>query len=180
VFAAVCALLAALGHITMSGSSVPWWALAVGAVGTGGAGWCLAGRERGLRLIVSVVTATQGVLHVGFSLAQSAATTSTSGMDVTGAMPMRSMGHDMESMDMGSTHAHSMPMPSMGISHASHTGLDSVICLVRCLSGGHSLGMYAQPTCWPPCCAACGWDMASGSPSACCGPWRGGWPRRCG
>ena len=47
VFAAVCVLLAALGHVLMSRTAVPWWALAAGAAVTGAAAWCLAERERG-------------------------------------------------------------------------------------------------------------------------------------
>jgi len=72
VFAAVCVLLAALGHALMSGTHVPsghWppgWR-------DGAAGWCLAGRERGLPLVVTVVVAAQTVLHSAFSLAQTAA-----------------------------------------------------------------------------------------------------------
>ncbi|NGO12665.1 hypothetical protein G5C60_34910 [Streptomyces sp. HC44] len=110
VFAAVCVLLAALAHVMMSGSTVPWWAMAAGAVATGGAGWCLAGRERGLPLIVSVVVVAQTVLHSAFELARSAAHPETSGTASgpvgtatvpTGSMDMGSMGHDMRSMDMG-------------------------------------------------------------------------------
>ncbi|MFF6785082.1 hypothetical protein [Streptomyces sp. NPDC012510] len=71
MFAAVCVLLAALGHVMMSGSQVPWWAMATGAVATGAVGWCLAGRERGLPLITSVVVAAQTALHWGFELAPS-------------------------------------------------------------------------------------------------------------
>ncbi|BDH12762.1 hypothetical protein [Streptomyces hygroscopicus] len=59
VFAAVCVLLAALGHVMMSGSRVPAWVLAAGLTVSGAAGWCLAGRERGLPLIVTVVVAAQ-------------------------------------------------------------------------------------------------------------------------
>ncbi|WP_435225624.1 hypothetical protein [Streptomyces sp. Tue6028] len=70
VFAAVCVLLAALGHIMMSGTAVPWWALTAGAVATGGTAWRLADRERGPRLVVSIAVATQAVLHSSFSLAQ--------------------------------------------------------------------------------------------------------------
>ncbi|KUO17274.1 hypothetical protein AQJ91_30870 [Streptomyces dysideae] len=55
VFAAVCVLLAALGHVLMSGSRVTWWVLTAGAAATGAVGWCLAGRERGLPLIVPFV-----------------------------------------------------------------------------------------------------------------------------
>ncbi|WP_237313539.1 hypothetical protein [Streptomyces sp. AMCC400023] len=70
MFAAVCVLLAALGHVLMSGGHVPWWALAVGISATGAVGWCLAGRERGLPLITSVVVAAQTALHWSFELAQ--------------------------------------------------------------------------------------------------------------
>jgi hypothetical protein len=70
VFAAVCVLLAALGHRMMSGSAVPWWAIAAALVGVGGAAWCLTGRERGLPLAVSVAVAAQTVLHASYSLAQ--------------------------------------------------------------------------------------------------------------
>ncbi|GAA3147135.1 hypothetical protein GCM10010449_77500 [Streptomyces rectiviolaceus] len=72
MFAAACVLLAALGHVMMSGTSVPWWTLGAGAVGVGGTAWMLAGRERGLPLVVSVVVAAQAALHSGFSLAQAA------------------------------------------------------------------------------------------------------------
>jgi hypothetical protein len=59
VFAAVCTLLAALGHDMASGSHVPVWALGAGAAVTGAVGWCLAGRERCLLLIVTVVVAAE-------------------------------------------------------------------------------------------------------------------------
>ncbi|MGW5867655.1 hypothetical protein ACWFRJ_36565 [Streptomyces sp. NPDC055239] len=73
VFAAACVLLAALGHVLMSGTSVPWWTLGAAAVAVGGTGWALAGRERGLPLVVSVTLVVQAALHSGFSLAQAAA-----------------------------------------------------------------------------------------------------------
>lgn len=72
VFAAVCALLAALGHRMMSGSAVPWWAVAAALVGAGGAAWCLTGCERGLPLVASVAMAAQTGLHMWYSLAQMA------------------------------------------------------------------------------------------------------------
>ncbi|MEU0045795.1 hypothetical protein [Streptomyces werraensis] len=68
VFAAVCVLLAALGHVLMSGSHVPGWTLGAGAVATGAAGWCLAGRERGLPAVVGVAVVAQTALHHVFSL----------------------------------------------------------------------------------------------------------------
>jgi len=116
VFAAVCVLLAALGHILMSGSEVPAWALAAGAGATGLVGWSLAGRERGLPLIVTVVVAAQTVLHQAFSLAQS----TTGASEAPASMDMSSM--DMGSMDMGSMRMDSMGMDSMGMARMGHIG----------------------------------------------------------
>ncbi|MGV9564088.1 hypothetical protein [Streptomyces sp. NPDC003480] len=70
MFAAVSVLLAALGHILMSGTAVPWWAMAAGTVATGGMAWGVAGRERGPLVVVSLAVATQALLHSSFSLAQ--------------------------------------------------------------------------------------------------------------
>ncbi|WP_405621129.1 hypothetical protein [Streptomyces sp. NBC_00076] len=106
VFAAVCVLLAALGHVLMSGSTVPWWTLAAGLVGTCAVGWCLAGRERGVPLVVSVVVLAQGALHSAFSLVQSAGS----------ADSMPSMGSvSTDAMDMG-------PMGAMGTGHSADAG----------------------------------------------------------
>ncbi|WP_063794050.1 hypothetical protein [Streptomyces graminilatus] len=103
VFAAVCVLLAALGHVLMSGSAVAWWTLAAGALVTGGVGWCLTGRERGLPLVVGVVVVAQGALHSVFSLTRSAGTGTGRG---TG-----SAGMAMDSMNS---------MDSMGMAHMAH------------------------------------------------------------
>lgn len=119
VFAAVCVLLAALGHVMMSGSHVPAWVLAAGMAMTGTVGWCLAGRERGLPLIVAVVVAAQTALHTGFSSAQSA-----SG---GGASPHTSHMRDMRDM--------------RGTGHMSHDGMDH---MAHAMDGGtSSLGMLA-------------------------------------
>ncbi|MFE2943138.1 hypothetical protein ACFXKG_29405 [Streptomyces sp. NPDC059255] len=101
MFAAVCVLLAALGHAMMSGSSVPWWAMTAAALVTGGAGWCLAGRERGLPLIVSVVVVTQGALHSAFSLAQSTVRQPAPGSMEHGAGSMHMDSADMWRMSAG-------------------------------------------------------------------------------
>ncbi|MEU1480388.1 hypothetical protein [Streptomyces sp. NPDC005760] len=105
VFAAVCVLLAALGHVLMSGTPVPGWTLAAGLVVTGCAGWCLAGRERGLPLIVAVVVAAQTALHSAFSLAQS--TPAAQDMGGMHMGPMHTSGMDamdpMDTAQMGSS-----------------------------------------------------------------------------
>ncbi|MFH0178156.1 hypothetical protein ACIA6D_34090 [Streptomyces cacaoi] len=114
LFAAVCVLLAALGHVMMSGSEVPAWALAAGVAVTGIAGWYLAGRERGPALIVTVVVAAQTALHSAFSLAgPQSGDAASAGM---GAMGMGSMRMDSMDMDMGHM-AHVSHMD-----HASHIG----------------------------------------------------------
>ncbi|MFF7401558.1 hypothetical protein [Streptomyces murinus] len=151
VFAAACVLLAALGHATMSGTPVPWWAMAAGALGTGAAGWLLAGRERGRVSIVAVVTAAQVVLHETFSLAQESASGSMAmshGGPPTGAGGMH-MG-SMDSMDMGSMGSMRMDMGSMGgadmgsAGHAVHgmAGPGSLHDMAG-MSGAASVGMVA-------------------------------------
>ncbi|MGO4456053.1 hypothetical protein AB4039_01725 [Streptomyces sp. M-16] len=71
MFAAVCVLLAALGHVLMSGMGVPWWAMSAAFVGTAAAAWSLASRERGPLTVIAATVAVQAALHSGFSLAQS-------------------------------------------------------------------------------------------------------------
>jgi hypothetical protein len=121
VFAAVCVVLAALGHVMMSGDHVPLRTLLAGWAVTGVAGWCLAGRERGLRLVVAVAVAVQTALHSAFSLTSSAPESMDMGTSGTG-----SLGH-------GTGSAESMPMPmSAHMGHAGHTP-----------DGDSSLGMLA-------------------------------------
>ncbi|UPZ28209.1 hypothetical protein MUK60_10515 [Streptomyces sp. LRE541] len=164
VFAVVCVVLAALGHVLMSGSPVAWWTMAAGTVATCGAGWCLAGRERGLPLIVSVVVVTQGLLHWSFSLAASMAGPVASGRG-TGAAHMSSVDAmtPMDAMDMGSmssmgsgrmgsghmgaghTAAEHMSAGHMGAEHmgAGHMGSDAMSQSAHAMDGTSSLGMLA-------------------------------------
>lgn len=153
VFAAVCVLLAALGHDMMSGSHVPVWALGAGAVVTGAVGWCSAGRERGLPLIVTVVVAAQGALHWGFSLAQS----------VFGSTHSAGMG-DMASMPMGSmdvTRVGSMDLGHMG--HSMGGGSSSFGMLVAHLIAALLTGLwlaYGEKAAFRILRAAAGWLAA--------------------
>lgn len=139
VFAVVCVLLAALGHVMMSGSPVAWWTVAAGTAATGGVGWCLAGRERGLPLIVSVVVVVQGLLHSSFSLAQSA----------TGRVaPGQGTGTGQGS---GSAHTHAMGPTSMdtidtmdmGHMGSGHMGPGSMSQPAHDMGGTSSFGMLA-------------------------------------
>ncbi|KND37603.1 hypothetical protein [Streptomyces acidiscabies] len=107
VFAAVCVLLAAVGHVVMSGTPVPWWALLGGGAVTGTAGWVVAGRERGSAGIVGGVVAVQAVLHETFARAQQAAPCpmgDMSGMDMSHMSHVGHMVHAAEAVP----HTHSM------------------------------------------------------------------------
>ncbi|MFG2981146.1 hypothetical protein ACGFYQ_07770 [Streptomyces sp. NPDC048258] len=73
MFAAVCVLLTATGHILMSGTAVPWWALSAAFAATAATAWALADRERGPLAVTAAAVAVQAALHAGFSLAQSLA-----------------------------------------------------------------------------------------------------------
>ena len=130
VFAAMCVLLAALGHVLMSGTDVPAWALAAGGAATGAVGWCLAGRERGLPLIVTVVVAAQTVLHEAFSYAQSASGSAggSASMDMSGMSGMSSMDSSLD----------------MGAMHMDHTGMSPMDHMGHSMDGGSSsFGMLA-------------------------------------
>ncbi|MEV5802390.1 hypothetical protein [Streptomyces collinus] len=133
VFAVVCVLLAALGHVLMSGRHVPGWTLAAGLAVTGAAGWSLAGRERGLPLVVTAVLAAQTVLHEAFALAQPAGTY-PAGTAAMGRMDTGAMG----SMDM------SAMGPMGGMSPTDMSAAPSTVPAGHVMDGGSSsLGMLA-------------------------------------
>ncbi|MEV5105392.1 hypothetical protein ACFQ7G_02900 [Streptomyces massasporeus] len=102
VFAAVCVVLAALGHVMMAEAAVAWWALVAGAAAVGGAAWLLAGRERGLHVVVPFTIAAQTALHAWFSFTQTAVSPA----------PAPSMSAHTHAMEHGT---HSMPL-----SHSGH------------------------------------------------------------
>ncbi|MFI6408179.1 hypothetical protein [Streptomyces sp. NPDC050548] len=135
VFAAVCVLLAAFGHLMMSGAPVPWWTMGAGTAATGTAGWFLADRERGRGLIVAVVVAAQTVLHETFSWGQTLMPGSgTASADMVGTAvgssdSMASMSMSMDAMDMSGM-AH-LARGSAGMGHA------------LTMTGGASFGMLA-------------------------------------
>ncbi|MFG3003396.1 hypothetical protein [Streptomyces calvus] len=122
VFAAVCVVLAALGHVTMSGDRLPLWTLAAGWAVTGLVGWGLAGRERGLLPIVAVAVAAQTALHSAFSLV------SPAGHGTAGTVP-----HGMR---------HPMPIPvPTSMPHTTNAG--HTMDTHPAPAGDTSLGMLA-------------------------------------
>ncbi|MGP3683601.1 hypothetical protein ACTVZO_02645 [Streptomyces sp. IBSNAI002] len=128
MFAAVCVLLAAVGHVLMSGTGLPWWALSAAVTVTGAAAWALAGRERGLLCVTTATVAAQAALHWGFSLVQSS---------VLPAHPSRTAAAAVAAVpDAGAHHAH----------HAAHGAAGAAAEAAGTLvpSGGHDMaGMLA-------------------------------------
>ncbi|MEU4656427.1 hypothetical protein AB0G32_21205 [Streptomyces sp. NPDC023723] len=128
VFAAVCVLLAALGHVLMSGTAVPWPAVTGGAVLTGGAAWWLAGRERGPVPVGAFTVAAQGALHGFFSFGQGAG----AGAGAAGGMSGPS---GMGAMEMGHAHVMEQGPAVMEQGPAAAPGMLAAHLLAALLSG---------------------------------------------
>ncbi|HEY3557172.1 MAG TPA: hypothetical protein VGL05_06910 [Kribbella sp.] len=92
MFAAVCVLLAALGHVLMSGAALPWWAvpMAFGWIGT--TAWILADRERGVPFVVLSTLGAQAALHTVFTLAQTMAPHAMHGEHMSGTSSLGMLG----------------------------------------------------------------------------------------
>jgi hypothetical protein len=130
VFAAVCVVLAALGHVMMSGDHVPVPVLLAGWGVTGAAGWCLAGRERGLLLVVAVAVVVQTALHSAFSLAPRGADGSATAHGLS----------SMESMSGSMPMSGSVPLSTSG---SMHSGMGHMGHPGHASGGDSSLGMLA-------------------------------------
>lgn len=70
MFAAVCVVLSALGHVLAACAAVPWWTVAVGFAVVVVLAVPFAGRVRSLAAVVSALAAGQLGLHVLFGLGQ--------------------------------------------------------------------------------------------------------------
>ncbi|MFI1714978.1 hypothetical protein [Streptomyces litmocidini] len=122
LFAAVCVLLAATGHVLMSGQDLPAPALGLAFVGTLAVAWILAGRERGLLAVTTATVAVQSVLHAVFSWYQQDSVTPVPHLQ---AVQVETVRADMAHTGMG--HAsmgheamgHNMPMGHMAMGHAT-------------------------------------------------------------
>ncbi|AWW40951.1 hypothetical protein [Streptomyces cadmiisoli] len=72
VFAAVCVISAALGHVLMSGHGPSWWLLLGAGTAVAGTTWSLAGRECRRVVVAVFAVATQAGLHGLFMLTHAA------------------------------------------------------------------------------------------------------------
>ncbi|MFH0517504.1 hypothetical protein ACHBTE_10030 [Streptomyces sp. M41] len=78
VFAAVCVVLAGVGHVLGSCATIPLWTLGAGFLGVLLVTVPFAGRERSLPGIAGLLAAGQTVLHTLFGLGQHGATAAVS------------------------------------------------------------------------------------------------------
>ncbi|MCZ7459301.1 hypothetical protein [Streptomyces sp. WMMC940] len=81
VFAAVCLVLSALGHVLAACATVPWWTLLAGFLTVFAVVVPFAGRARSLPAVVSALAAGQLGLHILFGLGQRPLTVSPSADD---------------------------------------------------------------------------------------------------
>ena len=124
MFAAVCVLLTTLGHVLMSGTPIPGWAMVAAFAGVGTAAWLVADRERGVPFVALATVATQGMLHLVFSVAQS---------------PRPALPADPHAMHM----AHgTMPMAADG-THLHHSMQAAAEPTAHHMTGTSSYGMLA-------------------------------------
>lgn len=166
MFAATCVLLAALGHVLMSGATIPWWTLVAAFGGIAAAAWVVARRERGVPVVVFGTVAAQTALHTAFSYAQAAAVPSR---PVSPPAPdphaMHHMAHDTMPMPMAAdgTHLHhGMQVAAEGSSPAGHqmTGTASLGMLVAHLVAALLCGLwlaYGERAAFRILRAAAGW-----------------------
>ncbi|MEW1655119.1 PE-PGRS family protein [Streptomyces sp. NPDC093707] len=157
VFAAVCVLLAALGHAVMSDTAVPGWTLLAAGLATTAGAWCFAARERGPVLVGLLTVGTQAALHSAFSLGQAVAgagmdraaltrewartwlcgAEGLSLADIDAARALSPMGRMGPSADPGA-----MGMPGTG--HPAHAALSSMGHSPTDLHMGAGMGMHGS------------------------------------
>ncbi|MET9413796.1 hypothetical protein ABZY03_06330 [Streptomyces klenkii] len=126
----------------MSGTTVPWWAVAVALCGTGSGAWFLAGRERGPLLITLATVGAQTGLHFFFALAQNVVvnTARAARLGLDPGMPVdhgaaSPMGGMAGMAGMGDMAPHSMDMSQSMHAMPSMDGMAGM--------AGHSMSMHA-------------------------------------
>ncbi|MFI8519795.1 hypothetical protein ACIGEZ_18445 [Streptomyces sp. NPDC085481] len=125
LFAAVCVLLAATGHVLMSGQGVPARTVLPAFVVTMAAAWTLAGRERGLPAVTTMSVLVQSALHTVFSWSPPA------------TVPAPAAGAAMTTGDVHAAHTH-MSHAAMG-----HGDMTAVADMTATADVSSSFGMLS-------------------------------------
>ncbi|MFE6686810.1 PE-PGRS family protein [Streptomyces sp. NPDC057743] len=154
VFAAVCVLLAALGHAVMSDAAVPGWMLLAAGLATAAGAWCFAARERGPVLVGLLTIGTQAALHSAFSFGQAVAGAGADQAALTrewartwlcGAQGLSLA--DLEAAralsPMGQTGPGAMNMSDSGMAHMGTSSL-SASAMDMSSTGMSSMGMHGS------------------------------------
>ncbi|MFF7142066.1 MULTISPECIES: hypothetical protein [Streptomyces] len=175
VFAAVCVVLAAIGHVLMSGSPVPWWALLASSAGVGTVAWAFAGAERRGSAVVALTVGAQVCLHVCFTLAQAGRQPAVAASDdadavrqwarylLCGADPDSAAAARAYDMAVRSGLAQSMHLPSVqGTGAMTHTGHG--MPGMGDMAGMHHMGAMTGTASW-------GMLLAHLSAALLCGLW---------
>ncbi|MFE9257288.1 hypothetical protein [Streptomyces sp. NPDC006879] len=131
MFAALCVLLAALGHVLMSDQGVPWWSLSAGFVLTYGAAWALASCERGMAAVTGAAVGAQTLLHIGFTWAQA-----SPGTDPYGAGTRHAM-HQVHG-----AHAASV---APAVHEQMANGTEVLHTAMSPMTGAHDMGLLPPP-----------------------------------
>ncbi|MGW8765621.1 hypothetical protein ACWGN5_24280 [Streptomyces sp. NPDC055815] len=145
MFAAVCVLLAATGHILMSGQAVPGRTLGAALVGTAVGAWLLGGRERGLLAVTSAAVAFQSVLHLAFSWSQTSVAAPGTRQPAMAHLAMNhsAMGHSgMNPSVMDHAAMGHMAMDHMAMGHASMghmAAMSSTVAPSTAMPSGHDI-----------------------------------------
>ncbi|MFE0648464.1 hypothetical protein ACFVZH_07745 [Streptomyces sp. NPDC059534] len=121
MFAAVCVLLAATGHVLMSGHDLPPAVLAPALAGTLAAAWFLAGRERGLLAVTVATMAVQSALHAVFSWSQQHGASPSAPLGTVRASTAQAVTDQVATSHAAMGH---MGLGNAGLAHVamSHTG----------------------------------------------------------
>ncbi|MFI5678996.1 hypothetical protein [Streptomyces cellulosae] len=119
VFAALCVLLAAGGHVLATGMAPPVWVQAVGFLPVFAGACLLGGRERSLVAIGGATLVAQGALHLAFGTVRprAAATARDQGAPTTRGAYAGTAVHGMRGPHMVHPHttsAHTMASHTMG------------------------------------------------------------------
>ncbi|MET9533631.1 hypothetical protein ABZY02_24235 [Streptomyces sp. NPDC006649] len=121
MFAAVSVTLAATGHVLMSETPLPLWAIAAGFLAVAVPSWWAAARERGIWLVAGLAVTTQAILHSAFATVQTLVApipARTSPLEVTGSYATGAAGGRMPGMDPTAHMDHVVSMNDMG--HTAH------------------------------------------------------------
>ncbi|MFJ2001648.1 hypothetical protein [Streptomyces chartreusis] len=152
VFAAVCVVLAGVGHVLGSCATIPMWTLGAGFLGVLVVALPFAGRERSLPGIAALLAVGQTVLHTLFGLGQHVTVSAPSAASGSGSMSDAALVARAARLVCGTAAAAISPAQAQRIltdarigpatgAHASHPSADGMSA-----AGGTGFSTYLLPS----------------------------------